>query len=116
MALSGLHSHFKENLDGYDYFSLNQLEIKALNLEYEFKNVKDTYKTHHSNTQIVEFDSDTSDDVEKEVYAAEFVWPSVDKPCSFSSLKPTQKCWQEEVKFTFDVSKCDHIFDEFIRL
>ena len=94
MALGGLHSHFKENLDGYDYFSLNQLEIKALNLEYEFKNVKDTYKTHHSNTQIVEFDSDTLDDVEKDVYAAEFVWPSVDKPCSFSSLKPTQKCWQ----------------------
>ena len=108
--------HFKEKLDGYDYFSLNQLQIKALNQEYKFKNAKDTYKTHYSNTHIVEFDSDTSDDVEKEVYAAEFVWPSAAKPCSFSSLKLTKKSRQEEVKFTFDVSKCDHIFDELLRL
>ena len=97
-------------------YSINQFQAKALSQETKFKKEKDTYKSHRSNTHIVEYDSDSLDDEDKEVYAAEFVWPSVDKPCSFSSLKPTQKCWQEEVKFTFDVSKCDHIFDEFIRL
>ena len=32
-----------------------------------------------------------------------------------SSLKPTQKCQHEEVHFTFDVLKCDRIFDELLK-
>jgi hypothetical protein len=28
------------------------------------------------------------------------------------TLKPVHKNWQEEIKFTFDVVKCDKIFDE----
>jgi hypothetical protein len=28
-----------------------------------------------------------------------------------SSLKPTSTSWQDEMHFTFDVSKCDRIFD-----
>ena len=50
------------------------------------------------------------------MYATEFVWPAVAKPCSCASLKPTQKNRQEEMKFTFNVSKCDCIFDELLRL
>ena len=57
-----------------------------------------------------------SDDEEKEVYATEFVWQTAAKPCSCASLKLTQKNRQEEMKFTFDVSKCDSIFDELLRL
>jgi hypothetical protein len=55
---------------------------------------------------------DSSDDEGKEVYAAEFVWPSKDNPSTCASLKPVRKNRHEEVKFTFDVSKCDRIFDE----
>jgi hypothetical protein len=55
------------------------------------------------------------DDESKEVYAAEFVWPSKAKPSSLSSLKPIQKNQLEELKLTFDVSKCDQIFDELLR-
>ena len=44
------------------------------------------------------------------VYTAEFVWPSNDKPCVCGSLKPIHKDRQE--RFTFDVSKCERIFDE----
>ena len=51
----------------------------------------------------------------KEVYAAEFIWPSKAKPGSVLSLKPIQKNRQEELKFTFDVSKCDRIFDELLK-
>jgi len=51
------------------------------------------------------------DDESKEVYAAEFVWPSQAKSYACSALKPTHKNRQEE-KFIFDVSKCDRIFDE----
>ena len=116
LALGGLHLHFIEKLDGYDYYSLNQLRIRALGQKFKFISSKDTYKTHRSNTHIVEYDSDTLDDEEKEVYAAKFVWPSSAKPCSCSSLKSTQKNQQDEEKFTFEVSRCDRIFYELLRL
>ena len=48
--------------------------------------------------------------------AAEFAWPSDDKPCTCGSLKPIQKNRQDNIKYTFDVSKCDCIFDELNRL
>jgi hypothetical protein len=44
------------------------------------------------------------------------VWPSKDKSFSCTSLKPASKGRQEELKFTFDVSKCDRIFDELLKL
>ena len=50
------------------------------------------------------------------MYAAEFVWPSKDKPSMCSSLKPVQKNRQNEMKFTFDVSKCDRNFDDYLNM
>ena len=50
------------------------------------------------------------------IYAAEFAWPSNDKPCTCDSLKRIQKNQQDNIKFTFDVSKCDRIFNELNRL
>jgi hypothetical protein len=64
---------------------------------------------------VVEYDSDSSDD-ENEVYVAEFVWPSKSNASSCASLKPATKGRQEELKFTFDVSKCDRFFDELLKL
>ena len=57
-----------------------------------------------------------SDDENKDIYAAEFAWPSNNKSCPCGSLKPIQKNRQDIIKFIFDVSKCDRIFDEFLRL
>jgi hypothetical protein len=115
LAFGGLRSHYKEKLEGFDFLSINQVQVRALSLQYKFKNSKDTYKTHRSNTHVVDCESNSSDDKEKEVYAAEFVWPSKAKSYSCSSLKPTQKNRQEEVRFTFDVSKCNRIFDELLK-
>ena len=81
-----------------------------MGLEFKLKNAKDTFKPHRSNTHILDHNSDSSDDDSKEVYAAEFFWPSNAKPDSVSSLKPIQKNRQEELKFTFYVSKYDRIF------
>ena len=97
-------------------YSINQFQAKALSQETKFRKEKDTYKSHRSNTHIVEYDFDSSDDEDKEVYAAEFVWPTSAKPSTCTSLKPTQKNRQEEMKFTFDVSNCDRTFDELLRL
>ena len=99
-AFNGLCSYLKEKLEGF---------------EFKLKNAKDTYKPHRSNTHILDHDSDSSDDESKEVYAAVFIWPSKAKPCSVPSLNPIQKNRQEELKFTFDVSKCNLIFDELLK-
>ena len=59
---------------------------------------------------------DFSDDESNQIYAAEFVWLSNHKPSTCASLKPIPKNRHDEVKFTFDVSKCDRVFDELARL
>jgi hypothetical protein len=105
----------KEKLEGFEFLTVNHLQMRVLGLGFRLKEAKDAYKTHLSITHVVDRDSDSMDDEEKEVYAAEFVWPSKAKPCSCPSLKPTQKNRQNEVKFTFDVSKCDRIFDELLK-
>lgn len=46
---------------------------------------------------------------------AEFAWPSNIKHHVCSALKPIHKNRQDEMKFTFDVSKCDRIFDALLR-
>jgi hypothetical protein len=49
------------------------------------------------------------------VYVAELVWSTKDKPLSCSSLQLVQKNRQEEVEFTFNIAKCDKIFDELLK-
>ena len=86
---------------------------KALANENRAKKARDSQKSNEKSNRpvyVLECDSNCSDDEGKDVYAAEFVWPSNDKPCVCGSLKPIHKDRQE--KFTFDVSKCERIFDE----
>jgi hypothetical protein len=73
---------------------------------------KETAKAIRHNVHIVECDQSSSDDESKEVYVTEMVWPKQAKSSACSSLQPVQKKRQEEVKFTFNVGKCDKIFDE----
>ena len=54
LALAGLHSSYREKLDGSSFCSLNQLQVRALSQETKFKKEKDAYKSHRSNTHIVE--------------------------------------------------------------
>ena len=86
LAYNGLGSYLKEKLELFDFIVVNHLQMRAIGLEFKFKNAKDSFKPHRSNTHVVENDSDCSDDEEKEVYAAEFVWPSKGKPSTCPSL------------------------------
>jgi len=95
LAFNGLRSYLKEKLEGFEYHTINYLQMKVLGLEFKLKNAKDTYKTHRFNTHLLDHDSDSSDDEGKEVYADEFVWPSKAKPGSVPSLKLIQKNRQE---------------------
>ena len=110
MDFDGLRSYLKEKLEGFEYHTVNYLQTKVLGLEFRLQSAKDVHNTHRS----IHIDSKSdSDDGKKEV--AEFIWPSEAKPCSWSSLKPIPKNQQEKVCFTFNVSKCDCIFDELFK-
>ena len=115
LAYNGLRSYLKEKLEGFGFLMVNHLQMRAIGVEFNYKNSKDSFKPHRSNTRVVENNSDCLDYEEKGLYAVEFVWPSKDKPSTCPTLKPIQKNRHNEMKFTFDVSKCDRIFDELLR-
>jgi ABC-type Na+ transport system ATPase subunit NatA len=64
---------------------------------------------HHINA--IEYSIESSDDEETNMRVAECSWGSKSKPFVCSILKPASKTQQEEVCYTFDVAKCDKIFD-----
>jgi hypothetical protein len=112
LAFNGLRYYLKERLEGIQFFTLAQLHQRALACE---SRSKETTKTIRHNVHIVECDQSSSDDESAEVYAAKMVWPKQAKSSACSSLQPVQKKRQEEVKFTFNVGKCDKIFDELLK-
>jgi len=89
---------------------------RALAAKSRSKESQESHRHHRPNTHALEYHSDSSDDESKEVYAAEFVWSPNDKPSTCSSLKLINKNQKEEIKFTFDVSKCERIFYELAKI
>jgi hypothetical protein len=112
LAFNGLCSYLREKLDGHTFIALSQLQQKALAQESRSKKNKDNFKHIHCNVNYVDRDSDSSSDESNDIYAAEFCCPSKAKSYACDSLKPVHKNRQEEIKFTFNVAKCDKIFDE----
>ena len=66
LALGSLCPHFKEKLEGFEYYSINQLQLRDLNQEYKFKKAKESCESHQSNTHV-ECESNGSDDERKQV-------------------------------------------------
>jgi hypothetical protein len=60
---------------------------------------------------MVKYSSESSDDKEANMFVAEWNCASKSKPFMCSSLKPTSKSRQDEMRYTFDVAQCDRIFD-----
>jgi hypothetical protein len=60
---------------------------------------------------MVEYSSESSDDEDADMCVAEWSWGSKSKLFVFSSLKPTSKSQQDEMRYTFDIAKCDRFFD-----
>jgi hypothetical protein len=87
-----------------------QLHQRSLSCESRFK---ETSKSDARTIHLIERDS--SDDESADVYTPEFIWPTKAKSSACSSLQPVQKNRQEEIKFTFNVAKCDKIFDELLK-
>jgi hypothetical protein len=60
---------------------------------------------------MVEYSSGSSDDEEANMCVAKWNWATKSKPLVCSRLKPTSKNRQNEMRYTFDVDKCDRVFD-----
>jgi hypothetical protein len=60
---------------------------------------------------MVKYSSESSDDEQADMCVAEWNWTSKSKPFVRSSLKVASKSQQDEMRYTFDVAKCDKIFD-----
>jgi hypothetical protein len=59
-------------------------------------------------------DEEADDEEGNEICLAEWVEKTRDKPISCSFLKPNRG-QMEEMRYTFDVSKCDRLFDLLLR-
>jgi hypothetical protein len=115
ICFNGFHSRIREKLENVQFTSFNHLIERAVFWESRLKESRDTYKTHRSNTHAFSTYSDGSDDENQECMAAEIRWPAKNKMVTCPSLKPIHKNRGEEMKFTFDFSKCDRIFDELLK-
>lgn len=115
LSYNGLHSSFKEKLDGYDFVSVNQVLQRALAIENRIKEAREHHRQHRPNTHVIEYHSDTLDDDCAKCYLAKFAWPPTSKNVTTPCLKPIQKNRKDDMKFTFDPAKCEIIFDELLR-
>jgi hypothetical protein len=114
LAAKGLKSALRERLEGVNFYSHDSVLVRGmapLKLNKEIEKLE----SHRSDVHVIDYVYNNLND-KTEIYSAEFMWPSEDKSFSCASLKPASKGRREELRFTFDVSKCDHIFDEFLKL
>ena len=93
--------------------SVGQVLERALVQESRANETKDMHRMNRGRVNTID-NQDDSDD-EADVYTTEFVWSSKAKPYACNALKPIRKNRDEEMKFTFDVSKCDKIFDALLQ-
>jgi hypothetical protein len=115
LLFNGLCSYVKEKLEGHLLTSVNQVLDRALAQENWSKELAKS-KSNHPNMHFLNNNVDTSDDESGNVYAAEFTWASKDKAHTSTSLKPIHRNRWDEMKFTFDVLKCDKIFVELLSI
>ena len=66
-------------------------------------------------TRINLVGQESDSDNEADVYAAEFVWPAKAKPLVCDDLKPVHKNRDDDIKCSFDIGKCDKIFDALLK-
>jgi hypothetical protein len=113
LAYSGLSLHLREKIESHVFSDVSQVLQRVLDYESRAKESRSfTRSTNKPRNEcpvnMVEYTSESSGD-EKAV--AEWSWASKSKPFVCSSLKQASKSRQDEIRFTFDVIKCDRIFD-----
>jgi hypothetical protein len=80
--------------------------------ENRIKNTKEIVRPSRHEVHVVEHSSDSLNDESSEVLTAKFIWPSKIKSLTCDVLKLIHENWQDDIKYMFDVAKCNKIFDE----
>jgi hypothetical protein len=102
-------------MDGQDFANVNQLLQQAVMHKNQAKvgkhhgRFRETTGKEKPSMNYMEKDS-TIDDEDSEVCMAELVNVALGKPLSCAFLKPSPGK-KDEMKFTFDMTKCDKLFD-----
>jgi hypothetical protein len=116
LTYSGLTPHLKGKLESHVFSDVSQVLQRALDCENRAKESRNFSRSsekprneRHVNT--VEYSSESSNDEEVDMCVAEWSWGSKTKPFICSSLKLASKSRQDEMCYTFDIAKCDRIFD-----
>jgi hypothetical protein len=89
---------------------------RALNYESRAKESRSFPRTsdkprNERYVNTVEYSSELLDNEEADMCIAEWSWGSKSKSFICSSLKSASKNRQDNIRYTFDVAKCDRIFD-----
>jgi len=113
LVLNGLRSHLKDKLEGFDFLTIGQVLQRALAHESWANETRETHRMSRTRMNLVGTNSNS--DEESVVYTAEIVWPAKAKPYVCDDLKLVRKNWEEDLKCSFDVGKCDKIFDALVK-
>ena len=116
LAFAGLLEFYKEKLEGQEFLDVGQVLQKALANESQGKDSKNSQQANEKANRPIYYASGDSNNESNDILTTEFVWSHKDKPITCNSLKPVCKTRQEQVKYTFDVAKCDKIFDELLKV
>jgi hypothetical protein len=116
LAYSGLSSHLKEKIESHIFSDVSQVLQRALDYKSRAKESRNFRRSsdkprNKCHINMVEYSSESPNDEEVGMSVAKWSWRSKSKPFICSSLKLTSKSWQDEMRYTFDVAKCDRISD-----
>jgi hypothetical protein len=108
--------HLREKLESHVFFDVSQVLQMALYCESRAKESRSFTRSsdkprNECPINMVKYASESSDDVEANMCVAEWSWASQSKPFVCYSLKPASRSWQDKIRYTFDVAKCDRTFD-----
>jgi hypothetical protein len=112
LAFVGLTPYLKDKLDGQEFSDTNQFLQRALPYENRAKSSRfwDNANKDKEKHQLYFLEEEDDDEEGNEICVAELVENPGDKPISCSFLK-TNGGRREEMRYTFDMSKCDRLFD-----
>jgi hypothetical protein len=105
----------KEKMEGHEFTDVNQVLQRAIVYENHAKEHRayNRFKEAGKEKLGVNFiDEEPADDGDMEVCVAE--WVDTPKSMSSSFLRPNTDR-KEEMKYTFDVMKCDKLFDVLVQ-
>jgi hypothetical protein len=119
LAYVGLLDIHKAKLECQEFLDVSQVFQRALANESRVKesgNLQNPSKKVKHHVHLLNYEFNNLDDCGEDVYATEFTWSSNNPPHTCASLKSIHRNQQDEIKFTFDVEKCNKIFDELLSI